>query len=202
MQYTTPGIYKLPTYNDNKLYFVDVDGQTYNYVVINKNRYGECEYNETYLIESMNIGDIDATLELARMYARSFKTTDVTTTYERVASSGSIIALRELGDYYRTCKDLKTAKKYYKMAASSGDIKSMIRVGLIYSQIGKIDKAILFYELAAKNNSICAMCLLGDYYKNKEDYGKMIKWYKRAINNGFKFAQISFDNVIEKLIQD
>lgn len=197
-----PGLHKFryiindkETYLENKLHFVASDGITYNYIIMTKNEENKYEYNERFLVESMAIGDIEAAIILAKLYMRNHKYNDAVECYKNAIASGSIIAMRELADYYRK-EHPKKAKKYYKMAAISGDVKSMIRVGLIYTQLGKIKKAKIYYEIAVSHGNTCAMCFLGDYYKNVENNKeKAREYYLSAINEGFDFARICLNSL-------
>ena len=111
--------------------------------------------------------------------------------FEKVINQGSVSAMNNLGNIYRsgigTNTDLQKAERYYTMAADKGDLGAMTNLATVLLQ-HQPERAFDLYQRAARGGFEAAMynlaVLLEEGTGTKRDNNEALRWYKLAAQSG------------------
>lgn len=145
------------------------------------------------LVTQANMGDIAATLRLAKIY----ETGDGVDTdfvrarqlLERAAARGNAEAMRHLGALYAggygVARNLAETQRWWTMAAGKGDAVAMYRLAQVEADL---PKALAWYRKAADAGMGRAMRDLGEIYADgkgvERDERLAAQWYLKAAKQG------------------
>lgn len=173
-------------YCNNKQSFTNDYNETFNIVYI-KN--GECELD--WLYKSINIGDPDAFYAEA-IRQKALGADDIYYHYmSLLADAGSLIAIQDLREYFRTRNDTKY-EYYSAMAFEMGDKDALYYLAHHYFHKPADFDTELRYNyirkwalIAAERHNYNGLLLLGKCCeKYTKNYEEMKKWYNMAHKNG------------------